>query len=44
MQRVQLPVQRVGLGREQAQGGEPGGRAKQPGLRELELLLGLGDV
>ena len=44
MQRVQLAVQRVGIGGEQAQSGKFGTGAKQPGLREPKLLLGLGHV
>ena len=44
VQRVQLAVQRVGVGGQQAQGGKLGGGAKQLGLGELKLLLGPGHV
>ena len=44
VQRVQLAVQRVALGSQQAQSRKLGGGAKQPGLGELKLLLGPGHV
>ena len=44
MQRVQLAIQRVALGGQQAQGGKLGCRAKQLGVGELELLLRPGHV